>query len=180
VPTTYESSLRFRAKPVVVGYIASLAGQTPIRAGRLNETIAWGRHRIVSPVVDLTSGSNAVAGIDVLREFRITFDFSHSRVRFERSDDEGPIRSRSVRSLGIGFLRKDGASIVEYVLDDSPAARCGVQVGDCIETIDGRPVAGLSRAQRNEMLHDRTSLRLRVTGVGGTRDVVVPVATLVE
>jgi len=181
VPTALTQSLRFRSNPVVTGSHASLAGQTPAWTGRLDATIAWGRHEIVSPVIGLTAGDSASAGVDLLREFRITFDFSHSRVRFERSDDNGPISSRPVRGLGLGFLREDGAWSVRYVLDGSPAAQAGIHVGDCVETIDDRPFSEITLAQRQTMMDTKDALRLRIVGADGTtRDVTLPVVTLVE
>jgi S1-C subfamily serine protease len=146
----------------------------------LDGTIAWGRHRLEDPVVALKSGDGGIAGMQVLRNFRITFDFGHARVRFERAGDE-PIRSESVRSPGFRCMYDGGAWTVAYVLPDSPAARAGVHVGDRVETVDGQAVADIGVARLRTMTETGDALRLRTVAADGTtRDVVVDVATLVE
>jgi hypothetical protein len=179
VPASREPSLRFRSPPAIAGLHASIAGVVPSRMARLDETIAWGRHRIADPVVVLSAGEFAVAGSEVLREFRITFDFSHSRVRFERDGTE-PIRSKSVRGLGVGRVEKDGVSTVNFVLQGGPGDRAGVRVGDRIESVDGVPDSAISLQQWQEMMQTKSQVRLRIVRDDGPHDVTVDVATFVE
>ena len=179
VPAACEPSLRFHAPPAAVGMHGTLAGVVRDRAARLDGTIAWGRHRIADPVLSLTPGEYGLAGRELLGEFRVTFDFAHARVRFERPGSE-PIRSKPVRGIGAGFLRRDGVSIVEYVFEGGPAARAGLRVGDRIEAVDDCPVGELAYSPRAERWDGRESVKLRIVGPDGPRDVVVPVVTVVE
>lgn len=179
VPAAREPSLRFRAPPAAVGMHGTLAGVVPDRSGRLDGSLAWGRHRIADPVVSLTPGEYGLAGVRLLGEFRVTFDFAHERVRFERSGSE-PIRSKAIRGIGAGFLRRDGVSVVEYVFDGGPAARAGLRVGDRVEAVDDRPVGELTSAARERLWDERDKVKLRVAGADGPRDIVVPVVTVVE
>jgi hypothetical protein len=182
VPSAVASSLRFRSSPVVVGMYVAASGVVPSREGRLAETIAWGRHRIESPVVELSENDRFAAGIELLREFRVTFDFANERVRFERRDN-ATVRCQSVRRIGVGFDRgfgDDRTWTVGYVLDDSPAALAGIHVGDRIETVDGQPVSNLPAGAWRKLMDTAQSVRLRVLDAGGSRVVDVPVKTYVE
>ena len=179
VPAAREPTMRFRAPPAAVGMHGTLAGVIPDRSARLDGALAWGRHRIADPVVSLTPGEWCLAGVKLLGEFRVTFDFAHARVRFDRSGTE-PIRSRPVRGIGAGFLRRNGVSTVEYVFDGGPAARAGLRVGDHIEAVDDRPVGELTYSEREQLWDERDTVKLRVAGADGPRDVVVPVVTVVE
>jgi len=179
VPASREPSLRFRSPPAIAGLRATLAGVAPNRMARLDGAIAWGRHRIADPVVVLSGGECAMAGSQVLREFRITFDFSHSRIRFERGSAE-PIRSKSVRGLGGSAMHKDGVSTVDFVLPGGPAERAGVRVGDRIESVDGESYSDISSRKWEEMMQTKTQVRLRIVRDDGPHDVAVDVATFVE
>jgi hypothetical protein len=183
VPAALCSSAMFRSPPAVASMHQTIAGLSPVRKGRLNGTIACGRHRILEPVVSLSDERYAVFGLDLLRDFRVTFDFAHQRVRFERNDDLGPIHSRSVRGIGLGFYGArddDDTWTVGYVLDDSPAAQAGIHADDRIETVDGQPVSKLPDGTWAKLMNTSDSVRLRVLDAGGSRLVDVRVATLVE
>jgi len=179
LPEDLRPTLKFRSPVAVVGKRLTIDGTIPLRAARLDGTIAWGRHRIADPVVGFAADRWAIAGVELLQEFRVTFDFSNSRVRFERAGD-APIRSRPERGLGAALLRKDGVWIVTDLLEDGPAARAGVRIGDRVETIDGKTVAELPRKAQRAIMLAQESARLRIAGPDGVREVVVPVATFVE
>jgi predicted aspartyl protease len=179
VPEAREPALRFKAPVVPIGCSVTFAGMRRTRAGRLSEPIDWGGRRIEEPIVQLISSDYAVAGAELLSEFRVTFDFGHSRVRFESTTGD-PILRQRIDDPGVGFLRDGGSWTVAYVLDGTPASRAGLRAGDRVETIDGRLAreidvsAYVGGRERGDVLH------MRVTGENGTRDVDVEVVTLVE
>jgi hypothetical protein len=179
LPAALETSLRFHAPPAVVGRLATLAGIAPLRAGRIHGTLMWGSCRVADPVVGLSAAAYGNAGIEFLREFRVAFDFTHRRVRFERTGTE-PVRCPPVRSTGAGFLSDDDAWTVAYLLDGSPAERAGLRVGDRVTTFDGQAVSEIGRSEYDKMLATRASVSLRVIRDGAAQDVVVEVVTLVE
>jgi C-terminal processing protease CtpA/Prc len=66
------------------------------------------------------------------------------------------------------------------VSPESPAARCGLVVGDRIATIDGLPAELVGETMREVLVQTRDALRLGVVRPEGVREVVVEVVTLVE
>jgi len=179
VPQSLTGGLRFRVPPTVVGRYLTMAGVSLQRKGRLDGALTWGRRSIADPIVALSAADYGKVGIEFLRDFRTTFDFSGARVRFERTT-EAPIVSRPVRSPGAGFLRGDGGWVVRYVLDDGSAAAAGVREDDRVELIDGRPSSSVGLLAYQEMLASQERITLRVVRDGVARDVVLTVRTLVE
>lgn len=179
VPEARASALRFRSPPVVTGRSGTIAGPVPVRCGRLDGTVSWGRHGLADPILAITPAETGAAGLALFSQFRTTFDSAHGRVRFER-DSRTPIESRAIRSPGAGFYRAPDAWTVAYVLDEGPADRAGLRVGDRIDQLEGLPIAQVG-AMYEILVMTSPALRMRVTSEGGTaREVVVPVATLVE
>jgi carboxyl-terminal processing protease len=67
---------------------------------------------------------------------------------------------------GIGFeftLTPDQALKVTMIVPDTPADRNGLQTGDVITDIDGRPVAGLDRDEISHRLRGRVNTPVSVT-----------------
>ncbi len=79
-------------------------------------------------------------GEEILRRFTVTFDYEHDRMVLERGDEiDQPFEGDM---LGIGSTwTKDGAFVIDTVLDGSAAAAAGLQVGDEIVKVDGRTFA---------------------------------------
>jgi serine protease Do len=76
----------------------------------------------------------------------------------------------------LGLPKPEGAA-VSTVEADSPAAKAGVEVGDVITRIDGRPVEGsadLSRSIRS--MKPGSRVNLTVWRAGKTRDIAVTIA----
>ena len=118
----------------------------------------------VAPGVSLIGG-------EVLRRFRVTFDFARERlllVRGRHFAGEVP-EDRSGLTLR---LVDDGARLrVEEAESGSPAARAGIRVGEYLVEIDGARVRdlGLRRAQAVLMVSG-AQLRLLIDGEAGARD----------
>jgi membrane-associated protease RseP (regulator of RpoE activity) len=179
VPDGAVEGLSFRSAPRVTGRFMTIAGPVASTQARLAGNVAWGRHRLAEPVVTLTPGSEGSCGTGLLGAFRTTLDATNRRVRFERSST-APVTCRPVRSPGFGVLRGAAPWTVAYVLDDTPAAAAGLREGDRIATVDGLPVAQLGSMLYEVIVATSASLRLGVVGPDGTREVVVPVVTLIE
>lgn len=109
--------------------------------GRLDDEVTIGPVTFDDPVTSLTDGTQLI-GAQLLRTMTLTFDQKNRRLRMV-STTPGPIRLDSVRDIGAAFFpRPHGLEIVR-VLDDGPADRAGLAVGDVVLTLDGVPIADL-------------------------------------
>lgn len=82
-------------------------------------------------------------GADILRRFKVTFDYAGSRMMLE----PGPAFDEPFEADMSGLLlrvKDDGTRALEVVLvqPDSPAAGLPIAGGDVVEAVDGRPVTG--------------------------------------
>jgi hypothetical protein len=112
------------------------------------------------------TGADGNLGNQVLRRFRVVFDYAHRRILL--SPRPGHDRPFEYNMAGL-FLRpqRDGALSVDGVMDGSPAAEASIATGDRILAIDGQVVD----CTRQEDLPDRfkqegATLRLTMERAG--------------
>lgn len=170
--------MEFASPPRETGKQMTIGGALPSFQARLAGDVDWAGHVLRTPIVDLQTEDSAAVGTEVLSHFRLVLDQARQRVTFARSTSD-PIVFAPVRGQGFGFRIVADAWTVAYVLDGTPAAAAGMQVGDRIVAIDGRAVAGLTRADHDAAMASKTSTTLRVQRDGAAeRDVLVPIAVL--
>ena len=170
--------LQFATPPRETGKQMTIGGALPSFQARLAGDVDWAGHVLHLPILDLQTEDSAAVGTEVLAHFRVVLDQSRRRVTFARSSD-APIRFAPVRGQGLGFPIVGDAWIVAYVLDGTPAAAAGLREGDRIVAIDGRAVAGMTRADHADAMASKAATTLRVQRDGeAERDVLVPVAVL--
>jgi len=115
--------------------------------------VQMGPHRVATPIAGFgqaESGSlagNDVAGLlgcNLLHRFNIVFDYKRQRVILEpNSHFSDPPEEYDMSGIG---LRARGENFSEFyvnsVAPESPAARAGIQPGDVLVAVDGKPVKG--------------------------------------
>jgi C-terminal processing protease CtpA/Prc len=115
-------------------------------------------------------------GTDVMRRFAWTFDQKSRRVRI-RSESSDPLRLPAVRGSGAILVPAlEGYEIVR-VLENSPAARVGLRVGDVVVAVDGTRVFERGCDRWNQ--GDRTETMLSVLRDGQAFDLQVEVVDIV-
>ncbi len=72
--------------------------------------------------------------------------------------------------LGIEVTMEDGLVKVVSPMDDTPAAKAGIQPGDLISGIDGAPVMGLTLNQAVEKMRGDVDSAITLTIIRGTQD----------
>jgi hypothetical protein len=89
--------------------------------------------------------SDGSIGYEILQQFAVTFDYRRREVLLERSNMFGRKAVQGTTGFQAVKVGSEGFSVVT-VLDDSPAAVAGMDVGDLITEIDGVPTGAMSRA----------------------------------
>jgi membrane-associated protease RseP (regulator of RpoE activity) len=86
-----------------------------------------------------TTLTSANLGVQILRRFRTTFDYSNSTLYFELAPEDLAIPFDKNRS-GLQTIPRGDALEVFHVAKASPAQAQGWKTGDKITTIDGKPI----------------------------------------
>jgi membrane-associated protease RseP (regulator of RpoE activity) len=92
-----------------------------------------------SPVID------GIIGVDVLKRFRVTFDYGRGRLYLmPNSSYEEPFLAES-SGLRLTAVAPDFHRIkVDGIISDSPAAKLGIQPGDILTKINGTSADALT------------------------------------
>jgi len=137
-----------------------VGGEVKLFVGRLPQ-LQLGRFTVTDPVVHFaqdrkgafaSSEFSGVIGGELLRRFKVIFDYAHKRMILEPNGDlaapfEYDMSGIRLRAEGDDFkiLR------VRRLVENSPATEAGLHEGDVISAVDGKPVAELSLSQISQM-----------------------------
>ena len=145
----------------------SIGGQAPEREQvmvQLNE-LAIGDVSLGSVSAILRESPPSLIGASILWHFIVTLDYRSSTAYLHQFRD-GPF-SRQSFGFGLAF---DDTVTVSMVWDDSPAAEAGLQVGQVVTTLGGRPTDTSCAGIRSAMQELTESDTLEVEWVGGAAD----------
>ncbi len=102
----------------------------------------------------VVAGGDAIGNIggEILRRFTVTFDYPRKRVILEPNTHLAEPIEADMSGLGLRVGPEGSQAVrVEWILPRSPAEEAGVQAGDLIESIDGRPAATFGMPALREM-----------------------------
>jgi len=157
-----------RSGEVVVNVTGfGISGAAIGTVGRLG-SVTLGSYAVEGPIVQLCtedSGIEAstrfdgIIGADLLSRFKVCFDYRAQRLHLE----PGAAISAPFASDGSGLVFKASAEgrqrfSVAYVVDGSPAGEAGIQAGDVLLSLGGRPAEAFSLE----------SLKIELQGAGET------------
>ncbi len=169
-------AVRGSKQRLLSGELTGVAGKSRTWTGRVTAFRIAGV-TIPQPIAqftDATGGSMAsqemsgIVGYEVLRYFRITFDFPHNDVIFEPQGEPEP---GEVEMAGIVWDCDPPDFVplkVARVHDDSPASEVGIQAGDVLVSIDGLPASGLRKWKVSELLKRPGAQVIMVVNRSGT------------
>ena len=141
--------------------VAGLGGETSLRVTRAtNFTV--GSSIVSAPLIYISedrggalasSEYEGLIGSEILTRFKVIFDYQRRRLILERNAHfaeplEYDMSGMSLRAYGADFR----IFKIYQVLEDSPAARAGLRVGDVIEGIDDAPASRLTLDQILKMM----------------------------
>ena len=167
-------------------YGFGIGGATKTRVGRI-DAFRIGGVRFERPVigfsfdskgVDATSTIAGNIGGEIMRRFRVTFDYGRKIMVLEPNADIGS----EFRYDAFGaLLSLDGeAFVVRRVVQGSASFAAGVRENDRIVAVDGVPAARLTlEVVRQRFLEAGKTVRIRVEREGKARDVTVRLRRLV-
>ena len=143
--------------------VTGVGGSIPVAVTRLSR-LQIGRFTIQKPVTIYprtregtfaVNGKAGNIGNGILKRFKVTFDYAHSRMILEPNSefqvrDEYDMSGMRLVTEGPNFQL---VRIVD-ILDDSPSQAAGLKVGDLITGLDGRPIGDLGLSKLREMLKE--------------------------
>ena len=148
-------------KRIVDRSVSGLGGVTSLLVSRANH-FKIGSADFPSPLIYISqdkagalasSEYQGLLGTEILKRFKLMFDYSHRRLILERNSNfaeplEYDMSGMSVRAYGYGFKTFK----IYQVLEDSPAATANLHAGDIIERIDKLEATQLTLEQILQMM----------------------------
>lgn len=188
-PFTDENNLRTKYAPAVEGITGwGIGGPVRSQVTRVKLLKLGGveARNVVTRLPlqrggDLTTSKMAgLVGADVLKQFDLIFDYGRKRIIFEKNRNYGAPDTFDRAGMWLGL---DGKSFaVVDVIKGGPAAEAGVEVGDHILAVDGRPAERLDLlAIRLRFKDDPPGERVHLTVLSGgkKREIVIVLRDLV-
>jgi membrane-associated protease RseP (regulator of RpoE activity) len=133
-----------------------VGGDVKLIAGRL-PSLQLGHLTFADPVIHFaqdrkgafaSSDFSGVIGGQLLRRFKVIFDYAHKRMILEPNAELADAFEYDMSGIR---LRTEGADFkqlkVSRLVENSPAVEAGLREGDLISAIDGTPAAELSLAE---------------------------------
>jgi len=148
-------------KTILDRSIAGLGGETRLLVGRATH-FKIGDSVFSSPLIYISQDRDGalaspeydgVIGTEILRRFRVIFDYARRRLILERNSHfkeplEYDMSGMSLRAYGDDFR----VFKIHQVLEDSPAGKAGLLVGDTLQRIDAVPASRLTLEQILQMM----------------------------
>jgi hypothetical protein len=135
-----------------------VGGKVMGKVTRVND-IQIGSFKIAAPLTSLASaekGAFASQEIDgnigggILKRFTVIFDYANKRMILEPNSDFG--YEDNLDMTGLWLTKENDTTRVDFVIEDSPAARAGIKEGDLVLRINGQSTKDLPLRDMREIL----------------------------
>jgi len=130
-------------------------GEYRRRLGRL-KSLQLGHFIIENPTVSLSEnveGEGGILGEEILRRFKVIFDFSHHRMILEPNSHFKEPYEEDMRGISVTPEENSGVKVfrVRQVVENTPGSDAGLQADDLITAVDGQPSATLTEGRIERM-----------------------------
>jgi membrane-associated protease RseP (regulator of RpoE activity) len=144
LPASVAKALPLARQPALTGQARTVAGAVDILSAPLNGDATIGSWTLRAPVLEFSDlFPKANVGSLVLREFTITIDQRNARVRLDRPSSDPITLAPPPRRAGVGGVPTPEGFRVELVAPGGAGAKAGLEVGDIITAIGGKPFASI-------------------------------------
>jgi predicted aspartyl protease len=131
------------------------SGEFNRRIGRA-KSLQLGRFIMDNPLVSLAQnveGEGGLVGEEILRRFKVIFDFSHRRMILEPNSHFKDPYEEDMSGISLTPEKNNGAKLfrIRQVVADTPAADAGLQADDLITAIDGQPPSNFTEGHIEHM-----------------------------
>ncbi|MEZ5357296.1 MAG: PDZ domain-containing protein [Candidatus Zixiibacteriota bacterium] len=141
----YNITLPANAIKTSLGF--GLLGEILGHVGRVS-SLTIGDYKLDNMLTSFVSEESAAVnmhdtwlGLDLMRRFNIIFDYPHQKMYFTPNRDFNEPFEYDMTGMKTIPTREGDWRIVSIVYPDSPASEIGLQVGDKVLSIDGKPAA---------------------------------------
>jgi len=169
--------------------MSGLGGETKVLVGRAT-SFTLGSSVLRAPLIYLSqdkggalasSEYDGLIGTEVLRRFKVIFDYSHRRLILERNAHYDEPLEYGMSGISFRAYGNDFRTFRIYqVLEDSPAAKGGLRVGDVLLSVDDVPASRLTLEQIVQMLKvEGREYRLRMKRGSETISVTIKMRRMI-
>ena len=137
------------------------------------DALPWRGVRFELASVPAVAPGVPLVGGEVLRRFRIFFDYARSRMTVEPNPHLHDRFALSAPALQLRGMPGDGAVRVHEIPAQSAAARAGLAPGDLITAVDGTPAADLGFMRLQALLRRAGTFALTVRRAGRSISVLL-------
>lgn len=141
-----------------------VGGDVKLLVGRV-PSLQLGSFTLTDPVVHFaqdrkgafaSSEFSGVIGGELLRRFKVLFDYAHKRMILEPNAGLAEPFEYDMSGIRLRAGGEDFKTVrVQRLVENSPATEAGVREGDLISAIDGKPTAELSLSQIKHMFRQQ-------------------------
>ena len=123
-----------------------------------------GMHMLAASGVLNQVERHGILGAKVLKRFRVIFDYTNARMILEPNTEfESPFTFNNTGMMPLPWAAGAASIEVAHVIAPSPAQTAGIEVGDRITAIDGKPVSGISVDAIHELLEQAPGSKITLT-----------------
>ena len=118
-----------------------VTGRNQARLGQLQGFVLWSKEPHEFRVVENRAADTNLLALQFLRQFNFVIDFPNSQICVQDRKDKVQFSDWKDKS-GLRLLRYATDLIVDEARPQSPASLAGIQKGDVVESVNGKPAEG--------------------------------------
>ena len=177
LPPELAGLTSWKAEPRPSPLVQAAGSRAREYIGRITGELRLGSVVEESPIIDVTNGSPSI-GVGFLKGFCVVFDQSQNKM-WLCSNSDAEVPAPAERSLGMSLLADTDGWRVAGTIPGSPAEEAGIVTGDVVTRIEGESARDWSRDRLENWTVSHDKVELSVASIDQSRELVLPVWSLV-